>query len=139
MDEWEMMDHICTCGIQTLTDEVRELMHSVDGRWETSTRVLLMLASGIGPECNLRPVSKRLMGDSRWKRAHNRIIAALRKLRKAGDVEVRVLSGERYSYRVVRRWPMWRRHTRSSRRRKGRRWKRRRRSRRTCPSTSSAT
>lgn len=139
MDEWEMMDHICTCGIQTLTDEVRELMHSVDGRWETSTRVLLMLASGIGPECNLRPVSKRLMGDSRWKRAHNRIIAALRKLRKAGDVEVRVLSGERYSYRAVRRWLMWRRHTRSSRRRRGRRWKRRRRSRRTCPSTSSVT
>ena len=22
MDEWEMMEHICTCGIQTLTDEI---------------------------------------------------------------------------------------------------------------------
>ncbi len=139
MDEWEMMEHICTCGIQTLTDEVRDLMHSVNGRWETSTRVLLMLASGIGPECNLRPVSKRLMGDSRWKRAHNRIIAALRKLRRAGDVEVRVLSGERYSYRVVRRWRTSRKHTRSLQRRKERQWRRRRRSHRTCRNTSSVT
>lgn len=139
MDEWEMMEHICTCGIQTLTLEVRELMASMNGRWETSKRVLIMLASGVGPECNLRPVSKRLMEDSRWTRAHNRIIATLRRLRRAGDVEVRVISGQRYAYRAVRRWRTSRRHTRSSRMRRGPPWRRRRRRRRMFLNMSSAT